>query len=303
LIAINQDDLGIPVFRSTDLKCFNSSTSGNADPVDVLVYAGPLSNGDFVIMFANIQSENGCDHATISLAEAVTGMQGKLTGDAFTCKDLWTKKSCGTFKLSGGANITLPVDRHQALVMRFSAVGGVGGVVAERDEELMIAADDKSEARQLLEQRQDEDAYMATLRKEERQRSNMQATPSPTPPWPTRGGDASHSGRGLGALVGPSTCAKKWTFTPDSSTCDLFFTFEVMPVVTGSGLAIASSNCRAQTPGAPFKNRVDGGTVLYAIDVETGESKWNATLNGTTWGTPLLTTTSEVRMQHLERSI
>jgi hypothetical protein len=66
------------------------------------------------------------------------------------------------------------------------------------------------------------------------------------------------------------------------------YNYQVVPVVSGNGLVIVPINY--QNP----KVRRDGTAVLHALEVESGNSKWNKTINGTTWATPLITTTSEV---------
>jgi hypothetical protein len=216
LIAINQDPLGIPVNNTMPQIC----TDTGSQPPRVTVWAGPLANGDFVLMLLNVQSDNACTQASVNIADALAGMPGTVKhvkGTTFDCRDLWSNSSCGTFLLTGGKNLTIPVDKHQAIVMRFSAADDasrnaetptdvVREDIVDRHESLPFWQGREGDAAQ--DQYRHVQSHLATG-------SRRKASTTAPAPWPTRGGDASHSGRSRAGLKGPSTCAQKWSFTPD----------------------------------------------------------------------------------------
>ena len=102
-----------------------------------------------------------------------------------------------------------------------------------------------------------------------------------------RGHDPSRSGRT--ALRGPANTtagrAIKWNFgncsAPAQRPCGNPSVYEAIPVVSAvnGGMVLATMSVGYMG---------NQGTRLYALDLETGVQRWNASLNGTAWGSMLL---------------
>ena len=283
LIAVNQDSLGVPVNESSALPCGKTS---------VRVFGGPLSGGRKVLMLLNVQgnlqqASSSLDCPSVSLdARAVLGLPA---GAKLTCTriDDGKRASCGTLAADasgGGANFTSPpVKNHEAVVLRFEPAAGHS---AKEEEEVPMRA-------HVL--RSPPPAHVATtwtaVRSSSAAPSTTQALATASA-WSMRGKDSHHSGRSnYGGLASNASCTLKWVF--GNGTNGLGTDRESMPCVTGSGLVLAVTASNSHTLGGA--NGACSGhscAVLHALDLETGNQRWNASLNGSCWASPLAVRTT-----------
>ena len=289
MIAVNQDLLGIPATKARSITCAGSGGStGRTD-----VYAGPLSGGGFVIMMLNPgQSGPGVDCNAMSVDLAATLNVTK--GMQFTCKNLWTQVDCGPLT-AGTNNFTVAkIPAASAVVVRLRPVSAsvdtnippheLADEVRLRARAEMQAA--RYKAIRMRKERQaltmppiDTPQHTASLRATAGAARAASApaiaptAPAPASAWPMRGRDSARSG--TAAAKGPSICAIKW----NSHNITHQGIDENTPVITAGGLVVV---VLVAVPGH-YGQQVAS---VMAVDLETGNGVWNASINGSSFGTP-----------------
>ena len=266
MIAINQDPVGVPVNQTATLACAKTN---------IAVYAGPV-HGGHVLMLLNTQSPPGpwapgpfpamdCPAASVDLSAVL----GVAKGVSLHCRriDDGSNSSCGTL-VAGVQNLTVPVLSHEGVVVRFTAATAAATATATSP-----IAHGASPAFQAARSKPAATATFTFPRPATR-RPTLVSAGGPAP-WPMRGFNAAHTGKS--PHRGPSVCALKWVF--GNTTQNSGQSYESVPAVSGSGLVLAVLNYR------------DGG-FLYALDVETGVQRWNASMNGSAWASPLVIKTA-----------
>lgn len=229
----------------------------------------------------------------------VAATLGVPHGSRLIWRDLWNPQSTGAVT-AGVKNLTFSVPSHAAVVLRFqisvpysvtlasshrgrnkinrSGRGrGSGGGRMDFGRATTVSTPPPPLASQAQPALQFLDAAAVTL---------VSTNASPPAPWPMRGQGPRRSGRSefhgpANATAGPGI---KWNFgncsAPTQRPCNTPSVYEAIPVVSAvnGGLVLATLS---------FGNG-NQGTYIYALDLETGAQRWNASINGTAWGSMLL---------------
>jgi hypothetical protein len=293
LIEVNQDALGKPVKQVASMQCAPPNTL-------VTVWAGPLAGGKHVMMFLNKEGDKGdkedskldCPLLSIDLAVAL----GVPAGTTLACTDLWGDGHCGNSSNSStlnagelGANLTLSVLSHEAVVLHFEAVQQVvqqgGGAKRAKHEEPTAREEQEFQSDTPVQAASNTPVQAASKRNQLRVRTqhstptavsftahtNKRATrvrvPVGTtsvvrtapPTWPMRGHDSHHSGRSL--ATGPTSCVQKWGYGNSTNESPTSGSKESMPAVSRQKLVLAVINYGDQGQG------LGGDAVLHAIQV------------------------------------
>ena len=290
MIAINQDPLGVPAkplrnpgsARSSGNYVNVCTTQGSALTSNprVLVWSGPLSGGDFVVMLLNKEGGTAskaqdCVAATVDLAAI-----GVAHGVKLSCRNLWTNSSCGIIT-AGTANLTQSVPSHSAVVLRLSPLVYTPAKAAGASQRRVAAPTSPSGSEFVATTQEFEfEAAVASA-----VRGTEASSASPIPSY-MRGGNAAHSGRTTAKGPALDKARIKWNWgnvtQHDSPTA-----FESIPAVTRGGLILAAGSYGSYG-GSKVSN-------LTALEVETGKWLWNCTMNGTVWASPLVVQASAGR--------
>ena len=275
LIEVNQDALGTPA------KPLTTTSGGRSNYVNVcrsggsasvLLWSGPLSGGDLVVMLLNKEGNTAAKAMDCAAASVDLTALGVARGAKLACWNLWTNASCGMLT-AGSQNLTQSVPSHSAGVLRLSPVHRS----SNRGEQPIAKEASRHPAAQPA--AMPHDGFVATT-----QLFPAVATRASTHgaravnkagnavPYLMRGGDAAHSGRT--AATGPALEGDygeegtappiKWSWGNVTQGGTSPTAFESIPAVTSSGLVLAAASY-----GSYGGSKV---AILHALDVETGTS-------------------------------
>ena len=255
LIAVNQDALGAPALATITIPC-NTSVAGNASAgaVSAGAWGGPLSGGAHVLMVLN-QGDYECV-VTLALGPALNVSNATRFSSCARIDDASAKVPCAASPPTSGASVlTLRIKSHEAIVLRLE---GSSTSAVEIDAVALAPP-----------------STMNATRSARTARTFAPRVTSGAPlaaAWPMLGHDAAHSGRS--SFRGPASCNVQWNALNHTRVNRDSASYTSTPVVA-NGLVLIAINAGS-------------GGVLVALDATSGVQRWNRSMNGSVWATPLI---------------